>query len=463
MKHKKQGGKFVEMAMKSVVCLAGSIMMLGTPAEAQVKVDGGVVTDSATFVKTGFSFGVLPAVSYDSDLGFQYGLLTNLYWYGDGSKYPQYEHSLYLECSRYAAGTMLARAYYDSPVLLSGISDNLRLTADVTWFRDLLMDFAGFNGRQSVYNERWTDSDDSEYKTRVFYNHHRTMFRTMATVRGDIPERHLYWLAGITFFNMDIEGVHRDELKRSTPEGVPTLYELYCKYGVIREEEKDGGADAFIRASIGVDLRDSEAFPTKGVWSEMSVAAAPGFMSKKTDGFLRLTLFHRQYFRLGSDNRVFAVRLMAQNRIAGRVPFYLLPHITTATLGSATSQGLGGAKTMRGVARNRIVGDGVAMANVEYRWILKRFQWLGAQWAVGTNIFGDFGITTQDYKVDMAGVPDEERSMLFRTGDDCIHSSVGMGLKLHFNTNFIVSCDYGKPLRKDDGTKGLYIQLNYLF
>ena len=30
-------------------------------------------------VKTGFGFGALPAVSYDSDLGFQYGALVNLY------------------------------------------------------------------------------------------------------------------------------------------------------------------------------------------------------------------------------------------------------------------------------------------------------------------------------------------------------------------------------------------------
>lgn len=35
--------------------------------------------------KTGWTFGVLPSVAYDADLGFQYGALTNLYYYGDGS------------------------------------------------------------------------------------------------------------------------------------------------------------------------------------------------------------------------------------------------------------------------------------------------------------------------------------------------------------------------------------------
>lgn len=36
-------------------------------------------------VKKGFGFGALPAVSFDSDLGFQYGAIVNLFHYGDGT------------------------------------------------------------------------------------------------------------------------------------------------------------------------------------------------------------------------------------------------------------------------------------------------------------------------------------------------------------------------------------------
>ena len=35
--------------------------------------------------KTGLNFGPLPAVGYSSDLGWHYGALTDIYWYGDGS------------------------------------------------------------------------------------------------------------------------------------------------------------------------------------------------------------------------------------------------------------------------------------------------------------------------------------------------------------------------------------------
>ena len=56
-------------------------------------------------LKRGLGFGVLPAVSYDSDLGFQYGALVNFYLYGSASRFPDYNHSLYLELSTYTKGT----------------------------------------------------------------------------------------------------------------------------------------------------------------------------------------------------------------------------------------------------------------------------------------------------------------------------------------------------------------------
>ena len=35
-------------------------------------------------IKKNWNFGALPTVAFDSDLGFQYGALVNLYDYGDG-------------------------------------------------------------------------------------------------------------------------------------------------------------------------------------------------------------------------------------------------------------------------------------------------------------------------------------------------------------------------------------------
>ncbi|MCD4769041.1 MAG: hypothetical protein K8R35_02595, partial [Bacteroidales bacterium] len=100
-------------------------------------------------IKTGWNLGALPAVSYNTDLGFQYGAFMNLYHYGDGANYPAYNHSLYFEVSRYTKGSSTYRFMYDSDVLIPGIS----LTTDLSYLTDAAFDFYGFNGYKAVYNE----------------------------------------------------------------------------------------------------------------------------------------------------------------------------------------------------------------------------------------------------------------------------------------------------------------------
>src|SRR5210317_720134 len=71
--------------------------------------------------KEGWNFGALPTVTFDSDLGFQYGGLINLFDYGDGSRYPNYDHSLYFEISRFTKGSAINRFYYNSDQLIEGL------------------------------------------------------------------------------------------------------------------------------------------------------------------------------------------------------------------------------------------------------------------------------------------------------------------------------------------------------
>ncbi len=116
-------------------------------------------------IKKGWNLGALPVVSYNSDLGFQYGALVNLYDYGDGSKYPKYDHSIYFEASWYTKGSGLFRFYYDSENLIKGI----RVSADVSYIPDQTYSFYGFNGYDAVYNHDWEEASSDEYISRVFY------------------------------------------------------------------------------------------------------------------------------------------------------------------------------------------------------------------------------------------------------------------------------------------------------
>ncbi len=138
--------------------------------------------DDTSEVKTGWNFGLLPAVSFDSDLGYQYGGLINLYQYGDGSRYPKYDHSLYFEVSRYTKGSGIYRFYYDSDRLL----DNVRITADVSYLPDQAYDFFGFNGYESVYRKEWIDESSPEYRTRMFYKMQQKLFRFKTDFQGPL-------------------------------------------------------------------------------------------------------------------------------------------------------------------------------------------------------------------------------------------------------------------------------------
>ncbi|HEX7583359.1 MAG TPA: hypothetical protein VF373_01620, partial [Prolixibacteraceae bacterium] len=86
----------------SVVCVC---LTLGVFAQTEKKDE---------LVKKNWNFGALPTITFDTDLGFQYGALVNLYDYGDGTRYPKYNQSLYFEVSRFTKGSGINRFYYDS-------------------------------------------------------------------------------------------------------------------------------------------------------------------------------------------------------------------------------------------------------------------------------------------------------------------------------------------------------------
>lgn len=441
---------------KTIVVSALFIFMCGAYSIAQ---------QDSTYRKEGFTFGILPAISYNTDLGFQYGGLTNLYWYGDGSLYPDYRHSLYLEYSEYTAGSTLLRLYYDSPVLFKNIRSNF----DVTYFRDLAMDFYGFNGRDAVYNQAWEDDRSNAYQSRVFYRHHREMFRSSINLIGNFKNKDWQWVAGIMFFDFKIGSVDIDRLNRKKddedklPE-IDGIYEKYLDWNIINADEAKGGKHAYLKAGISYDTRDRIANPSKGMWSEILFSHMPSAFSDQDNSFTRLNLIHRQYISLTQKKNVIAAyRVAYSHKLGGTVPFYLLPHMASSTLLSATSQGLGGSNTLRGINRNRIVGNGSLLCNMELRWKMWRTKFFKQDFYLGTNFFMDMGLITQKYAIDKSNVPEDEYTNYFNDTKDKPHVSYGLGLKAALNENFILSADYGIATNKQDGASGFYVSLNYLF
>jgi len=203
-------------------------------------------------IKTGWNLGALPTISFDTDLGFQYGALVNLYHYGDGTRYPKYNHSLYFELSRYTRGSGINRFFYDSDQLIKGV----RTTFDLSYITDPKLDFFGFNGYETSYNAAFVDEDNTtDYLSRVFYAHDRKMFRTKVDLVGKLAGENLNWITGFAIYNFKSGAVDREKFDMPEAE---TLYEKYINWGIIKDGEKDGGWVNYLKAGLAYDSRDNE-------------------------------------------------------------------------------------------------------------------------------------------------------------------------------------------------------------
>jgi len=403
-------------------------------------------------IKKGLTFGALPAISFDSDLGFQYGALVNFYLYGDGSRFPKYNHSLYLELSTYTKGTSIARLRYDSEMLIPKV----RTTVDVSYVTDQLSDFYGFNGYQSIFNT------DLSKTTHIFYKNERNMFRAKADFQGSFGESKLGWVAGYTYYNFAIDSVNVSKLGLHSVQG-GALFQRYQQWGLINKAEANGGSINYFKLGLKYDSRDQLACPMKGIYTEAVIQTAPKFLNE-TFPHTKMAVIHRQYFTLAKDLS-FAYRLDYQMTLGNNhVPYYAQPLLITSYLVAATNQGLGGKSSIRGILRNRVIGDNVGFGNFEFRYKFLRFEMLNQNFYVGTNVFFDSGIILKPIAIDFANISASDKAAYFNDySAGKFHSAAGIGLKIGWNENFIISADFGKALNKQDGNMGSYIGLNYLF
>jgi outer membrane protein assembly factor BamA len=427
-------------------------------------------------VKEGWKFGgALPAVSFDSDLGFQYGALATFYNYGKPSVFPEYQDYIYTEISHYTKGSGIFRFMYESNHLIPGV----HMTTDLSYLPDQANHFYGFNGYESVFNKDWMEEESADYRTRMFYRFKRNQFRFKNDFQGKLSGEHLQWSAGFAVQNFKNNSVDIDRLNKGKDVLLPQvseepgLFERYQDLELISANEADGGWVNTLKGGIVWDSRDNKPNPMKGLWTEMGIEMAPKFMGNDW-GFSRLYLIHRQYFTLIEKDLSFVYRIGYQAKLSGDVPFFYQSQVVTSMLTGATNEGLGGASTIRGVLRNRVIGDAFIMGNVELRWKPVYFRFLKQECYLGLNGFYDFGMITKDISLpsDLESTfnnlyntetQTENFSDYFNPGAEKLHSSAGVSIMFAMNQNFIVAIDLGKAFNEQDGNIGFAIGLNYLF
>ncbi|MGN0032641.1 MAG: BamA/TamA family outer membrane protein [Candidatus Limimorpha sp.] len=423
-------------------------------------------------VKTDWNFGALPGLSYDADKGFLYGITLNIFDYYDGSLYPGYRHYIYVECSYTTKKVGTFRLFYESDYMV----ENHKLQIDLSYLPDIMNDFYGFNGSQSVFNHSYENSGSAEYLSRYFYKHRSDLLRLSAMLRGKIAVG-LQWNAGAGLF-------HYDEVTIKHGVENPELFGLYKEWGLIDKNISDGGWHPFVCAGLNFDGRDQRVSPSKGIYLDLFLTYYAAFGKEKDYNCLKINADIIHFTPLVGNRLVLACRVATQNTLAGTAPYYLDSYHNVLFIDHNRYYGLGGATTLRGVMKNRIWVPGFLTTTVELRSRLMNFKFARQFFYLGTNVFVDAGLATQAYHISEDYIMDvfseqlsDPNSWLSQNNMDVSdffnfnsnvfvpHFGGGVGLKFVMNENFVLSAEWAMTFNRQDNytIANFYVGLGYMF
>ena len=178
---------------KYLIPLLGALLFGGVSAAAQ-----------DDHVKTGWSCIPVPDVSYSTDIGWNFGAFGDLFYYGDGSTYPNFIHHIALAGARSTRGAWYLHGMFDSKTLIPG----RRFAASLT-YRDCTMNnFYGFNGLNTPY---FPELDLNAETHQAYYTDHRKVIRSAATIWSPLGNTgHLDWIGGLVFRRIRISDFTHD-------------------------------------------------------------------------------------------------------------------------------------------------------------------------------------------------------------------------------------------------------------
>ena len=365
---------------------------------------------------SGIRVSGLPAVNYNSDEGFGYGIVAGIYDHGDGTRDP-YRWAVEPLLFFTTGGHTTLRAFVDIPYLLP----TLRLSVLAALDRDCCSPYFGF-GNASPYDPTLAspDSGPNPYT----YRRNRVTGSVDVQWRPGGPVR---LLGGVAAYRNIADS-----------RGGNTQFALDSVAGVFPAAD---AATTTVGLKVGIvfDSRDQERDPSRGIWADALVWQGLTALGSATS-FTRVTGTVRGYAPLTSWLRV-AARVLGES-VYGTMPVTMLGDIGTAF---GDLQGFGGEGTIRGVLRNRLLDYRRALANVELRLRGSAFQLLHQQFRPGAVLFYDVG------RVWGRGEALRLTNLVW---------GVGGGGRLTWGEAFIIAADVGYG--REAGTQ-IYLGLGQMF
>jgi len=403
-------------------------------------------------VKTGIGVGPLPKIGVDADNGFYAGLQLNVNNYKDGGLYPNPYSTFYCDLSYYQKGIINAILSYDNRSLIPGV----RFCTALQYCSDKCYNFFGLNGYQSNFSQVLYDFNGvagGESSGKFYATHHQIVNFKIDAV-GHIT-KHFGWEAGYhlvrTKFDAPLEN------GEGYYGGNNYLFTLYNKWGLIPDGQLNGGWNSELRAGLVFDTRDSEASPSRGMWAEGHLIAAPKWLGTSAP-YYKFCLNWRHYVPLYKDRLTFAYRLVYQGSFNNDAPWYILPYYTVVGP-QFDRDGVGGFRTLRGIMLNRIQGLQTAFFNTELRWRFIDFNLFKQRVSLCASGFFEGGMVVKPYDLSYGShctptASEAERELYSKyidtTSSDKLHLSAGGGLRFIFNRNFIIAFEVGKALHCTD-------------
>ena len=375
---------------------------------------------------TGWEPTGLPALNYDSDEGFGYGVLFELYNYGDGG-YSPYRFTIQPTVFLTTGGRREFTLFFDAPHLLPG---GWRIDALLRSEREFAIPYYGL-GNSSLYDPLLDDTEGQYY-----YRFGGTQGQAAVNFQRGLGDTPLRVLAGA--------GATRTKVDPLPKDATTTLLDEVIRNAVVPgsiPETIPGGWSNHIRTGLVWDTRDRETGPHRGTWSEALVQFVPEFLGSES-GYIMWTLIYRRFVPLGV-RLTFANRFIVQD-VEGDAPFYALSTIQTSF---KQREGLGGSRTLRGIPRNRYVGKGLFLWNAELRWHATDFTVVGRPFHMILSGFVDTGRVWED-------------GLVLGEFFSDLHTSFGGGMRVGFGENFIAGIDVG---HSSESTAAIYINTGYIF
>jgi hypothetical protein len=366
---------------------------------------------------TGTRVSALPALNYNSDEGFGYGVIGGVYGHGDGAVDPYYwavEPLLFFTTN----GRRELRVFGDVPYALRR---RIRISGLVLWDRDCCQPYYGL-GNATTYDPALASPDSGP----SFY----TYLRERVTGLVDVQWRAIGPLRVLVGY-----AAHHMSASSRSP---ATRFAADSATGVFPAD--DGSTlSAGLKLGLVLDTRDQERDPRRGVWIDALVWRGMTVLGSDRT-FTRWTGTFRGYLPV-TDGLNLAVRVLGET-VTGDMPVALLPDMGSS-LGDLTE--LGGGRTIRGVFRARLLGWRRGFANLEARWRDGRFGLLGQEFRPGLVAFFDAGRVWS---------PGESLTL------SALKWGTGGGGRLTWGDAFIVTCDvaYG-----EEAGVQFYIDVGHLF